>query len=316
MPIQWFPGHMHATRKRLEETLAEVDVVIELLDARIPAASRNPLLETLRRSRQKPCLKILNKSDLADPVRTAEWLTTLQGEAQVAALALCAHNPADVRRVLPAAARLAPHRNSPAKPLRVMVVGIPNVGKSTLLNALLGRKAAKVGDEPAVTKAVQRYALDGLRTIYDTPGMMWPKIEIEHDGWLLAACHAIGRNAVREEEVALALISTLQEEGYGERLVARYHLPEQYATEATPEAVLEAIGKRRGCVARGGGIDWERAALLLLQDFRDGRLGRITLETPASRALRVAQASREKSGGMIDNGERVEQTDDVEDAAR
>ena len=312
MAIQWFPGHMHATRKRLQEALAEVDVVIEVLDARIPAASRNPLLETLRRSRQKPCLKLLNKSDLADPERTERWRAALQQEAGVATLALCAHQPADVRQVIPAAQSLAPHRNHPTKPLRMMIVGIPNVGKSTLLNALLKRKAAKVGDEPAVTKAVQRYHLDGLRTIFDTPGMMWPKIEIEHDGWMLAACHAIGRNAVREEEVALALITTLQEEGYAERIAKRYGLPETLITASHPEAILEAIAERRGCVARGGVIDWERAALVFLQDFRDGRLGRVTLETPESRTLRIARATTGDKSDMIETPSRCDEHHDAE----
>jgi len=176
MPIQWFPGHMHAARRKLEETLADVDVLIEVLDARIPAASRNPLLETLRRSRQRPCLKLLNKADLADPARTTEWIAAFEREEGVRALAVCAKNPADVRRILPACERLAPHRSEPTKPLRLMIAGIPNVGKSTLLNALIGRKAAKVGDEPAVTKSVQRYDLPGLRSITDTPGLMWPKM--------------------------------------------------------------------------------------------------------------------------------------------
>jgi ribosome biogenesis GTPase A len=298
MSIQWFPGHMHATRKRLQETLAEVDVVIEVLDARIPAASRNPLLETLRRARQKPCLKVLNKSDLADPPRTTLWLKQFAEEPGVVALAISAHQPSDVRQVLPAAQQLAPHRNTPAKPLRAMVVGIPNVGKSTLLNALIGRKAAKVGDEPAVTRSVQRYALSGLRTLFDTPGMMWPKIEHEHDGWLLAACHAIGRNAVSDEEVALALITTLHEEGYGERLRERYQLDPRLAAES-PETILAVIAERRGCTRRGHAIDWERAAGLLLHDFRSGRLGRLTLETPESRLQRLAKASPAAKSDMI-----------------
>ena len=285
MPIQWFPGHMHAARRKLEETLADVDVLIEVLDARIPAASRNPLLETLRRSRQRPCLKLLNKADLADPARTTEWIAAFEREEGVRALAVCAKNPADVRRILPACERLAPHRSEPTKPLRLMIAGIPNIGKSTLLNALIGRKAAKVGDEPAVTKSVQRYDLPGLRSITDTPGLMWPKIEFEADGYLLAACHAIGRNAVAEEEVAAFLAETLLAQGYADRLTARYRFD---PTGMNGEEIVEAVGERRGCRRKGGELDREKAANILLQDFREGKLGPLTLETPASRAAMIA----------------------------
>ena len=165
------------------------------------------------------------------------------------------------------------------------VVGPSGCGKSTLLNALIGRKAAKVGDEPAVTKSVQRYDLPGLRSITDTPGLMWPKIEFEADGYLLAACHAIGRNAVAEEEVAAFLAETLLAQGYADRLTARYRFD---PTGMNGEEIVEAVGERRGCRRKGGELDREKAANILLQDFREGKLGPLTLETPASRAAMIA----------------------------
>ncbi len=285
--IQWFPGHMHAARGKLRQALADIDVLIEVLDARIPAASRNPMLEAMWRERGKPTLKVLNKADLADPARTRQWLQALAREPQTQALAISAHRPAEVRRVVPAAQALAPHRGTALKPLRLLIAGIPNVGKSTLINALLGRKAAKVADEPAVTRALQRYELSPSCVLFDSPGLMWPKIAHDSDGFLLAACHAIGRNAVTDSEVAQALIMVLQEEGYGDRLCERYRL-------SPPEAMLAhewlvMIARRRGCVLAGGLLDTEKAAQGVLQDFREGKLGRITLETPSSRAQRLAR---------------------------
>lgn len=291
MPIQWFPGHMAAARKKAGETLAAADVVIEVVDARIPEASTNPMIHQLRRHRQRPCLKILNKADLADPDATSAWLAHYSAQPDVRAVALSCKKPADVARVRGLAARLAPYRTGPGKPLRLIIMGIPNVGKSTLMNALLKRRVAKVGDEPAVTKTQQRLDLDDDTVLIDTPGMMWPKIEHDLDGYMLAASHAIGRNAVIDEEVA-AQLGTLLLARYPQRVAERYRLAADALATLDGEGLVEVVARRRGFVLRGGGIDLVKAALTLLQDYRDGALGRISLETPETRAAMLARQAQ------------------------
>jgi ribosome biogenesis GTPase A len=286
MAIQWFPGHMTQARKKAEETLAHIDVVIEVVDARIPAASHNPMIEKMRLFRQRPCLKILNKSDLADPAITQEWLQFFNRQENIHAVALSCKKPGDANKIPKLCAKLAPHRDSPIKPLRMMIMGIPNVGKSTLMNALLNRRIAKVGDEPAVTKSQQRFDLSPLMSITDTPGMMWPKIEYEADGYLLAACHAIGRNAVIDEEVAIVLADNLLQH-YPQQLAERY--------KCKPEGMdgvdlLEHIAQIRAFRLKAGVWDMEKTAMTLLTEFRSGTLGRISLESPTSRAHMMAQA--------------------------
>lgn len=284
MSIQWFPGHMNAARKKAAESMEKVDLVIEVLDARVPQASSNPMIESLRRARQRPCLKILNKSDLADPVATKAWLQHYGAQPQVTAVALSCRKPADVAKVPALCLKLAPHRGTPLKPLRVMIMGIPNVGKSTLMNALLKKRVAKVGDEPAVTKMQQRLFLGNNIVLIDTPGLMWPKIEYPTDGLMLAASHAIGVNAIIEEEVA-AFLGELLLQRYPALLASRYGLK----TEGLDGiGVVEEIAMRRGFRLKGGEVDIEKAAHTLLQDYRSGALGRISLETPTSRIALLA----------------------------
>lgn len=288
MNIQWFPGHMNAARKKAAETMATTDLVIEVLDARIPQASCNPMVEQLRTHRQRPCLKILNKSDLADPAATKEWLAYYNAQPNVQAVAISCRLPADVAKVPAWCKQLAPHRAVPTKPLRMMIMGIPNVGKSTLMNALLKKRVAKVGDEPAVTKAQQRLYLNKDMVLTDTPGMLWPKIVYPSDGMMLAVCHAVGVNALIEEEIATFLAEVLLQR-YPQSLAVRYGFE---AAGLDGPAVLEGIAARRGLRVKGGGLDLEKAALTLLQDFRSGALGRISLETPASRSDMIAQAEQ------------------------
>ncbi|MDI6750398.1 MAG: ribosome biogenesis GTPase YlqF [Rhodocyclaceae bacterium] len=288
MTIQWFPGHMAAARKKVAETLAHTDVVIEVLDARCPEASSNPMIRELRAARQRPVLRVLNKADLADPAAIAAWLDTYAQQPGVKAVALSCKKPGDAAKIPGLCRQLAPHRNDNTKPLRMMILGIPNVGKSTLMNALLKRRIAAVGDEPAVTKQQQSFDLGPGMTITDTPGLMWPKIEHDADGFMLAACHAIGRNAVIDEEVATFLAGILLER-YPALLAARYRI-EPAKLDAV--GVVEAVAKRRGCL-RQGEFDLEKAALILLTDFRSGALGRISLETPASRAAMLARQAHE-----------------------
>ncbi|MFN4102778.1 MAG: ribosome biogenesis GTPase YlqF [Tepidimonas sp.] len=279
MSVQWFPGHMHATQKALRERLKTTDVVIELLDARLPGSSANPLLAQLIGDR--PTLKVLNKEDLADPARTAQWLAHYNAQPRTRAIALHAHTPGPARTLVAECRRLAPHRGGMVKPLRVLIAGIPNVGKSTLINTLLGKRAAKAADEPGVTRQEQRVVLADDVYLYDTPGLLWPKIIVPESGDRLAASGAVGRNAFDEEAVALALLRALQAD-YPALLEARYRLGlAPAAITALPDhELLAAIGRKRGALLPGGRIDPHKAGEAVLADFRAGAIGRITLETP------------------------------------
>ncbi|MDQ2820653.1 MAG: ribosome biogenesis GTPase YlqF [Pseudomonadota bacterium] len=275
---------MNAAKKKAAEQMENTDLVIEVLDARLPEASCNPMVEELRLFRQRPCLKILNKVDLADPAATAAWSAWYDAQGGVTAYPMTTKKPADVARIPDLCLSLAPHRGVPTKPLRIMIMGIPNVGKSTLMNALLKKKVAKVGDEPAVTKIQQKLYLGKNIILVDTPGMLWPKIALASDGLMLAASHAVGSNALIEEEVAVFLAEVLLQQ-YPHLLVARYgfNLDGMDAI-----AVVEGVAARRGFRIKGGDLDFEKGAHTFLQDYRTGTLGRISLETPDSRMARLA----------------------------
>jgi ribosome biogenesis GTPase A len=292
MSIQWYPGHMNAARKKAAEAMEKTDLVIEVLDARLPEASCNPMIEELRVFRQRPCLKILNKSDLADPAATDAWIVWYQRQPDVQAVALSCKKPSDVAKVPKLALALAPHRGTALKPLRIMIMGIPNVGKSTLMNALLNKRVAKVGDEPAVTKIQQRLYLGNNIVLIDTPGMLWPKIQHPADGLMLAASHAIGSNALIEEEVATFLADAILAR-YPQLITARYGLQSEPDAVLDGVSVIEGVARRRGFLLKGGGVDLEKAAHTLLQDYRTGTLGRISLETPESRAILLAAHEEE-----------------------
>ena len=289
MTIQWFPGHMTSARRKAADTMALTDVVIEVCDARLPEASSNPMIRELRLHRQRPCLKLLNKADLADPAVTQSWLDFYNSQPGVKAVAISSKKPGEAARVPGLCRALAPHRNDGIKPLRMLIMGIPNVGKSTLMNALLKRRVAAVGDEPAVTKSQMSIDLGPTMSITDTPGLMWPKIRHDSDGYMLAASHAIGRNAVIDSEVAVFLAALLLQR-YPAMLVERYGL---VIDRMDGIGVVEAVAKKRGCIVqgrRGGAPDLEKAAMVLLTDYRNGKLGRISLETPGSRAAMLAAA--------------------------
>ena len=279
---------MTSARKKASETMEFIDVVIEVLDARAPEASCNPMIRELREHRQRPCLKILNKADLADPAVTQAWLNFYNQQKDVKAVALSCKSASDAAKVPKLCQPLAPHRDNNHKPLRMMIMGIPNVGKSTLMNMLLKRRVANVGDEPAVTKSQQCHKLNERMTLTDSPGLMWPKIEHPEDGLMLAAIHAIGRNAVIEEEIAEHLANILLAR-YPERLAERYGLE---AAKLDGIGVVEAVARKRGCLlkGRGGEPDLEKAAMILLTEYRAGKLGRISLETPGTRAVMLKQA--------------------------
>lgn len=290
---------MVAARKKAAETMERTDVVIEVLDARLPEASCNPIITEQRLFRQRPCLKILNKADLADPVATKAWLQFYNAQKDVTAVALSCKKPGDVAKIPGLCEKLAPHRGTTVKPLRMMIMGIPNVGKSTLMNALLNRRVAAVGDEPAVTKNQQRLDLNDRMTLVDTPGMMWPQIEHDSDGMMLAASHAIGRNAVIDEEVATFLGDILLAR-YPELVVARYKIDVAGMDGAD---LIEAVAKRRGYRLKGGDYDEEKAALMILQDYRSGAMGRISLETPDTRSAMLKQHAESKKPPEADTAE-------------
>ncbi|MEP7099236.1 MAG: ribosome biogenesis GTPase YlqF [Burkholderiales bacterium] len=275
MPIQWFPGHMHSTKKAIAERLPDIDVVIELLDARLPGSSANPLLADLTRG--KPALKVLNKQDLADPELTALWLTHYQARPGTNALGLDASVTAPARQLIAACRALAPLRGGMVKPLRVLICGIPNVGKSTLINTLVGQRTAKTGDEPGITKVEQKIMLASDFQLFDTPGMLWPRIVVEQSGYHLAASGGIGRNAYDEAEVALALLANVRMR-HGDRLQLRYKLSN--LDTISDEALLAEIGRKRGGLLAGGQVNLQKAAEIAINDFRTGAWGRITLETP------------------------------------
>ena len=280
MNIQWFPGHMVAAQKKAAETMEFTDVVIEVLDARAPAASQNPMIKELGAARQRVNLKILNKSDLADPKVTDQWIQYFNSLPQTKAITISCKKANEPKKILNVCMSMAPHRGTTLKPLRMMIMGVPNVGKSTLMNAILNKRIAKVGDEPAITKQQQRHQINDHMILVDTPGMMWPRIDNEQDGYLLAANNAIGKNAYHEEDVAEKL-GLILIENYPASLKSRYKLD---AMGLDGVELLELIAAQKGYPLRNHHVNTERASIALLNDYRQGFLGRISLESPGTRA--------------------------------
>ena len=291
MAIQWFPGHMHLTRQAIMERIKEIDVVIEVLDARLPGSSANPLLQEM--TGHKPRLKILNKQDMADPARTKDWMDWYNAQSETRAIALDASEAAPTKRLIEQCKLLAPNRGGMAKPMRVLICGVPNVGKSTLINSMSSKTQAKTGNEAGVTKLEQRIVLADDFYLWDTPGMLWPRIIVEKSGYNLAASGAVGRNAYDEELVALELLLYLQK-NYASMLEARYKLgiDAQEIAALHDDELLTLIGKKRGAVMSGGRVNLQKAAELVLTDFRDVSIGRITLETPAEFEVWLAEGEQ------------------------
>ncbi|MBE3586502.1 ribosome biogenesis GTPase YlqF [Desulfofundulus thermocisternus] len=280
MPVQWFPGHMARARRLVQENLKLVDVVIELLDARIPASSRNPIIEEI--AVRKPHLVVLNKEDLADPHLTRMWLQWFSARG-LPALAVDSARKKDLVEVPVQVKRLAENkiaslvaRGRRPPPPRCMVVGIPNVGKSSFINALAGSRVTRTGNRPGVTRGPQWIRLAGEVELLDTPGVLWPKFEDPRVGLKLAATGAIKEEVFDVEEVAAWLVEWLRQSSPAS-------LKKRYGLEELPSRgyeVLELIGARRGLVGRGGRVDLYRASIHLLKEFRDGCLGRFTLDAP------------------------------------
>jgi ribosome biogenesis GTPase A len=287
MVINWFPGHMHKARKEIKKVMSQVDIVIEVLDARIPFSSANPLVNQLKGD--KPCIKILNKSDLADPELTKQWQAYFEQDGNVKTIALSASLDARKGTIAQLCHKLVPHRQHSDKNLSAMIMGIPNVGKSTLINGIAGKAIAKVGNEPAVTKRQQKINLDNGLSLCDTPGILWPKLEPAACGYRLAVTGAIKDTAMEYEDVALFALAFLLE-SYPESLKARYKVDTLPKSEME---LLTLLGTKRGCLRAGGVVDLYQAATIVLQDLRSGKLGTLTLETPATMEAEMAQLRAE-----------------------
>ena len=282
VPVQWFPGHMAKTRRLMRDNLRLVDLVVELTDARIPQSSRNPELDRI--IGQKPRLLLLNKSDSADEEQTRRWCRWYR-EKGIPAIAADCRTGRGLGQFLPAirqvlAEKIAQweQRGMAGRPIRVMIVGIPNVGKSSLINRLAGGKRAKVEDRPGVTRGKQWVALTGGVELLDMPGVLWPKFEDPLAGERLAFVGSVKDEVIDVEHLAVRLLEVLVQNGEGEKLSARYGIPKETVEGSEPFDLLEAIGKKRGMLLPGGAIHTERAAIMVVDEFRGGVLGRITLE--------------------------------------
>lgn len=273
MGVQWFPGHMTKARRELTEVMPSQDVVVEVRDARLPAASTNPLVAELRGAR--PHVVVLTRRDLADDDATRAWEAALTRDG-LRVVAIAAANPADVRkRVTRACLDAVPARPDGA-PVRALVCGVPNVGKSTLINTLMGRQVAAAGDKPAVTKQQQKVVLPSGIVITDSPGLMWPKIETQDAALKLALAGSIPDTAIDYQDVGVFAAELLLAT-YPALLTARYKLK---ALPTTALELLREVGIRRGGLRPGGVVDLHKAAEVLVHEFRAGSIGRISLERP------------------------------------
>lgn len=276
MTIRWYPGHMSKALEQISELVRKIDLIIEVLDARLPYSSSNHLLEQVRRN--KPCIKVLNKYDLADPAVTKAWVQHFQKSAGVRALPLVAKNIPEAKSLVKLCKQLVPNRGNPGYPIRTMVVGIPNVGKSTLINTLAGRSIAKVGDRPAVTMRPQQIPLNNGILIFDTPGLLWPVMNDQGGAYRLAASGAIGANALDYTNVGVFAAAYMMRR-YPDLVKERYKLAE---LPESPYEVVEAVGRCLGCIMSGGVVDVHRAAETFLRELRAGKAGRISFEEPGT----------------------------------
>ncbi|MBF0200372.1 MAG: ribosome biogenesis GTPase YlqF [Desulfamplus sp.] len=284
MTIQWYPGHMQETEKFLKTAVSSVDVVLEILDARLPVSSANPLLDKICRDVFR--IRLLNKKDMADPHVTGSWIDWYH-KKDSPAVAVIGTDPADTWRAVNLS--LSGLKKAPSRRIRIMAAGIPNTGKSTIINTLAGKKIAKTGNTPAVTRHQQRVGLKNRIDIYDTPGILWPVLENQKGACRLAVSGAISDAALDYGDIVHFALTILMER-YPGSLEDRYgiSLPESCredsdssgAVGADPGEILERIGILRGCLKKGGIVDYKKTSELVIRELRSGKLGRVSLETP------------------------------------
>jgi ribosome biogenesis GTPase A len=272
---------MHKAGKEIKQALADIDLIIEIIDARIPFSSENPKLAQLRGD--KPCIKLLSKSDLADPEMTQLWQQHLEQERGIKTLAISITQPDRIQNIHNLCKRMIPDKQS--RNIHALIMGIPNVGKSTLINQLAGRTIAKTGNEPAITKAIQRIDLQNGITLFDTPGMLWPNVENKNSGYRLATTGAIRDTAISHDDIAYFAVEYLLDV-YPELLKSRFQLETLPSRE---KDFLEAIGKKRGCLKTGGVVDMDKISKIFLSELRSGMIGRISLETPEMAQQELAE---------------------------
>ncbi|WP_051330703.1 ribosome biogenesis GTPase YlqF [Aneurinibacillus terranovensis] len=280
MTIQWFPGHMAKARRQVTEKLKLIDVVIELLDARLPVSSRNPMIDEIVSG--KPRLILLNKADLADDQVTQQWIRYFakQGIKAIPIDALSGRGvnalPQECQSLVEEMMEKRRAKGMQDRAIRAMILGIPNVGKSSLMNRLAGRKVAQTGDRPAVTKAQQWVKVGKTLELLDTPGILWPKFEDPLVGLRLAASGAIKDEIIDFQEVALFLVAYLRMY-YPDAFKARYQLEELPDSKI---AILDEVGRKRGCIIGGGNVDYDKVAELIIREARSGKIARISIEHP------------------------------------
>lgn len=289
MAVNWFPGHMNKARRKIKEAMGDIDVVIEVLDARLPYSSLNPLVDELRAA--KPCIKVLNKADLADPNTTQHWLNYFDEQLNTKAMALVAEQRKDAQRVIQLCRKMGAARTERKQAIRVMIMGIPNVGKSTLINALANRNVAQTGNEPAVTKRNQMIDLKNGVVLSDTPGILWPRFENEASGYRLAVSGAIKDTAIEYLDIAQFALDFLLVH-YPKALSARFKLD---TLPKDSKEALDIIGRKRGCLRAGGVVDIHKAAEIVLHEWRAGKIGRSSLETHTMIEQELAQLAEQQA---------------------
>ncbi|MDT0594366.1 ribosome biogenesis GTPase YlqF [Glaciecola petra] len=301
MAIQWYPGHMHKAQKEMKELLPKIDLLIEVLDARIPYSSANPAISSLRGN--LPCIKVLSKADLADPELTKLWQSYLESEKGVKTITTRTDEKSKMKLVLDLCKKMVPSKVGGVKVINAMIAGIPNVGKSTLINVLAQRVIAKTGNEPAVTKSQQKINLEGGITLFDTPGILWPKVENEHSSYRLAVTGAIKDTIVEYEDIGFYAADYLIKT-YPVLLKNRFGLDNIPDTEI---AFLEQAATRRGALRSGGRVNLHKICEVLINELRSGMLGLITLEHPdmiQAEELKIKQDLAKKDQDKQDRKQR------------
>lgn len=299
MSLQWYPGHMAKAIREIKEALPKIDLVIEVLDARMPFSSENPVLNEFKKD--IPRIKVFSKSDLADPKLNAEWTEYLEREKHVKVLAVSTTQPEKYRQLIPLIKKILADKLGGAQNRTVLICGIPNVGKSTLINTLVDRAVTKTGNEAAVTKGQQRIKLDEQLMLLDTPGVLWPKVHNEHSAYRQAITGAIKEAITDNEDIAFYLAEYLLKY-YPQNLLTRYKLEE---LPQSPIHFFERIGKPMGALRTGGRVDMPRICTLFLNEFRTGVLGKITLENPEMMELELIEVAKILEQKAAKNAEKL-----------